>query len=74
MGLFEVRIDDAPAALGGPRQRAVLAVLAIHPNQLVSVDRLVDHIWGSARRRQPCTPCAFSCHVYVQPCQLPVIA
>lgn len=46
LGPIEVRIDDAPAALGGPRQRAVLAVLAIHPNQLVSVDRLVDHIWG----------------------------
>jgi DNA-binding SARP family transcriptional activator len=32
--------------LGGPKQRAVLAVLALHLNQVVSVDRLVDDLWG----------------------------
>jgi len=46
LGPIEVRTDGAPAPLGGPRQRAVLAVLAINPNQVVSVDRLVDDIWG----------------------------
>ncbi len=46
LGPIEVRTEGAPAALGGPRQRAVLAVLAIHPNQVVSVDRLVDDIWA----------------------------
>ena len=46
LGPIEVRADDVPAALGGLRQRAVLAVLALHPNQVVSVDRLVDELWG----------------------------
>ena len=46
LGPIEVRIDDVPATLGGPRQRAVLAVLAIRPNQVVSVDRLIDDIWA----------------------------
>jgi DNA-binding SARP family transcriptional activator len=45
LGPVEVRIDDSPVALGGPRQRAVLAVLAIRPNQVVSVDRLIEDIW-----------------------------
>jgi predicted ATPase/class 3 adenylate cyclase/DNA-binding SARP family transcriptional activator len=47
LGPFEVRIDHgAPVALGGVRQRALLAVLALHANQVVSTDRLIDELWG----------------------------
>ena len=47
LGPLEVRIDDgAPVALGGVRQRALLAVLALHANQVVSTDRLIDELWG----------------------------
>jgi DNA-binding SARP family transcriptional activator len=46
LGPIEVYADGVPAAMGGVRQRTVLAVLALHPNQVVSVDRLVDDIWG----------------------------
>jgi DNA-binding SARP family transcriptional activator len=46
LGPIEVLADGVPANLGGVRQRTVLAVLALHPNQVVSVDRLVDDIWG----------------------------
>jgi DNA-binding SARP family transcriptional activator len=42
---MEAHADGIAVALGGTRQRAVLAVLALHPNQVVSVDRLVDDIW-----------------------------
>jgi DNA-binding SARP family transcriptional activator/class 3 adenylate cyclase len=45
LGPIEAHADGVAVALGGPRQRAVLAVLALHPNQVVSVDRLVDDIW-----------------------------
>ncbi|MBV9604206.1 MAG: winged helix-turn-helix domain-containing protein, partial [Solirubrobacterales bacterium] len=48
LGPIEVRSDRAPVSLGGPRQRALLADLALHPNQVVSVDRLVDDLWGEA--------------------------
>src|SRR5256885_6152328 len=35
-----------PLRLGGPRQRAVLALLLLHPNEVVSIGRLVDELWG----------------------------
>lgn len=46
LGPFEVRIDGAPSAIGGPRQRALLAVLALHANEVVRIDSLVDQVWG----------------------------
>jgi DNA-binding SARP family transcriptional activator len=47
LGTLEVRIDHGPpAALGGPRQRALLAVLGLHANEVVSTERLVDELWG----------------------------
>lgn len=47
LGPFEVRIDGGPpVAVGGVRQRALLAVLALHANEVVSTDRLVDELWG----------------------------
>src|SRR3984885_13498813 len=47
LGPLEVRIDHgAPVGLGGVRQRALLAVLALHANQVVSTDRLIDELWG----------------------------
>lgn len=50
LGPFEVRIDHgAPVALGGVRQRALLAVLGLQANQLVSTDRLIDELWGEDR-------------------------
>lgn len=39
------RFTDGPA-LGGPKQRLVLALLLSEPNSVVSVDRLVDGLWG----------------------------
>jgi YVTN family beta-propeller protein len=32
--------------LGGTKQRAVLALLVLHANNVVSVDRLIDELWG----------------------------
>ena len=46
LGPFEVWLDDTRVELGGGRQRAVLAVLALHANEVVSSDRLVEHLWG----------------------------
>lgn len=33
--------------LGGPKQRAVLALLVLEPNRVVSMDRLTDRLWGA---------------------------
>ena len=32
-------------SLGGPTRRRTLAVLAMHANEVVSVDQLVDAVW-----------------------------
>ncbi|MGE5720525.1 MAG: BTAD domain-containing putative transcriptional regulator [Nocardioidaceae bacterium] len=38
--------DGAVVDLGGRRQRAVLAALVMHRDQVVPADRLVDCVWG----------------------------
>jgi predicted ATPase/DNA-binding SARP family transcriptional activator len=49
LGPLEVLDDDGvPVPLGGPRPRALLAQLLLHPNQAVSTDRLIDGIWGES--------------------------
>lgn len=48
LGPLEVRVGDRPIRLGGSRQQALLAVLLLEANRVVSVDRLVDAIWGQA--------------------------
>jgi predicted ATPase/DNA-binding SARP family transcriptional activator len=46
LGPLIVRRDHARVELGPYRQRAVLAVLAVHAGSVVSVDRLVDLVWS----------------------------
>jgi DNA-binding SARP family transcriptional activator len=41
-------VGGSEADLGGPRQRAVLARLAVAGGEVVSADRLVDDLWGGA--------------------------
>ena len=48
LGSVEVLSGGSPLALGGPRQRLVLAVLACDINRIWSTDRLIDEIWGEA--------------------------
>ena len=33
-------------ALGGPKQRSVLAILLLHAGEVVSSDRLIEELWG----------------------------
>ncbi len=44
-GDVEARVDGRVVALGGPKQRCVLAVLLANHGTTVSVDRLIDSIW-----------------------------
>ncbi len=46
LGPVEVRLDGSELALGGPKQRALLAVLLLAGNEVVSRDRLVEALWG----------------------------
>jgi YVTN family beta-propeller protein len=46
LGPLEAVDGDRPVALGGRKQRALLAVLLLHRNEVLSTDRLVDALWG----------------------------
>jgi DNA-binding SARP family transcriptional activator len=46
LGPLEVLADEAPLALGGAKQRALLAILLLNANAVVSRDRLIDELWG----------------------------
>ena len=45
LGPIEAERDGVPVALGGPKPRTLLAVLALEPGRAVSVDRLVEALW-----------------------------
>jgi YVTN family beta-propeller protein len=46
LGPVEARSDGRELALGGPKQRALLAMLLLDANKTVSRDRLIDGLWG----------------------------
>ena len=52
LGPLEVVQDGEPFALGPAQQRALLALLVLHRGELVSLDRLVNDLWGE---RAPAT-------------------
>ena len=46
LGPLEVTCDGERLSLGGERQRALLAVLLVHANQLVTKERLVEELFA----------------------------
>lgn len=49
LGPLEVVDDDGRAlALGGEKQRALLALLLLHRNEVVAADHLVNELWGES--------------------------
>jgi DNA-binding SARP family transcriptional activator len=46
LGPLEAREDGEPIPLGGPKQRALLAMLLLETGRVVSLDRLVDALWA----------------------------
>ena len=46
LGPLEVLDQGRPVSLGGTRQRALLTLLLLHRNEVVSTDRLLDELWG----------------------------
>src|ERR1051326_7859239 len=45
LGPLEVWSDGVPIDVGRGRQRALLAILALHPAKAVSSDELIDELW-----------------------------
>jgi len=46
LGPLEAFDGERPLALGGARQRSVLALLLLHANEAVTRDVIVDELWG----------------------------
>jgi YVTN family beta-propeller protein len=46
LGPVEAYEDGRPVAVGGGRQRALLALLLVHSGEVVSRDRLIDELWA----------------------------
>jgi DNA-binding SARP family transcriptional activator len=54
LGPFEVTDAGQTLAVGGGRRRALLALLALHPNEVLPAERLIDELWGE--RPPPTAP------------------
>src|SRR4051812_32066115 len=46
LGPLEAWHDGSEVSLGGPKPRALLAMLLLRPNEVVAADRLIDELWG----------------------------
>lgn len=46
LGPLQLVSQGQPQGLGGPRQRAISALLLIDRNRVVPIDALVDAVWG----------------------------
>jgi DNA-binding SARP family transcriptional activator len=46
LGPLELWDRGREVSLGGPKPRALLAVLLLHPNEVVPANRLIDELWG----------------------------
>jgi DNA-binding SARP family transcriptional activator len=61
LGPLEAQDGERRVELGRPKQRVVLAVLLVHANQVVSLDRLIEELWGA----EPPPQAAASLQTYV---------
>jgi DNA-binding SARP family transcriptional activator/DNA-binding beta-propeller fold protein YncE len=48
LGPLEVSDDGRAVAIGGSKPRALLAILLLHANEVVSRERLIDELWGAS--------------------------
>jgi len=61
LGTLEVTDGGRAVVISAPKQRALLVALLLRANQVVSVDRLLDELWGE----QPPPQAIAALHAYV---------
>ena len=53
LGPLRATVRGGEVAVGGPRQTAVLARLMVTPNQVVSMEQLIDGVWDGDEPKRP---------------------
>jgi DNA-binding SARP family transcriptional activator len=61
LGSLEVESEGTRLDLGPPKQQAVLAVLLLHANEIVSTEKLIEQVWPE----RPPRTAAHSIQIYV---------
>ena len=61
LGPLEVTDEGREPAIASGKQRALLAILLLHANEVISSDRLIEELWGE----QPPATAAKSLQVHV---------
>jgi DNA-binding SARP family transcriptional activator/tetratricopeptide (TPR) repeat protein len=46
LGPVQVLVDGESVPIGSPGARALLMLLVVHTNQVLSIDRIIDGLWG----------------------------
>ncbi len=47
LGPLEIEDQGRPLRVGGIKRRALLAILLMHPNEVVPRDLLIQELWGA---------------------------
>lgn len=61
LGALEIRVDGRAVEVSSAKERQVLAVLLVYANEVVSVDRLIEVLWGG----QPPATAANTVQTYI---------
>ena len=59
LGALEVSCEGTPVPITGTRRRALLAILLIHPGQVVPMDVLIDALWPTTLPADPAASVRF---------------
>ena len=69
LGPLELADGGRSIAYGGARQRAVLALLVLHANQVLASERVLMELWGEDAPRARPTPSRRPCRGCAGPCR-----
>jgi WD40 repeat protein/DNA-binding SARP family transcriptional activator len=61
LGPLEISRDGDPVGIAAAKQRTLVGVLLLHPNEVVSRERLIDELWGE----RPPRTAVKALHTYV---------
>ena len=51
LGRLETTVDGRSVELASPREQALLGVLLLHAGEVVSIEALIEGVWGEAPPR-----------------------